>query len=118
MKILVDENIPATTVTELRQRDHDVLDIRGTSDQGMTDQQLWQKAIEQKRLLITTDKGFSEHRDGQHYGLLIIRLKQPTRAKIHQRVLQALHRYPAREWPGLMVIMRDAFQSTWKSHHQ
>jgi len=34
MKIIVDENIPATTVTELRVQDYDVLDIRGTSDQG------------------------------------------------------------------------------------
>ena len=118
MKIIVDENIPATTVTDLREQGHDVLDIRGTSDQGMTDQALWQKTLEEKRLMITTDKGFAEHRDEQHYGLLIVRLKQPSRVKIHQRVLQALKRYSAEQWPGLMVVMRDRFQSTWKSHHK
>jgi hypothetical protein len=32
MKIIVDENIPVSTVTELRQQSHDVLDIRGTGD--------------------------------------------------------------------------------------
>ncbi len=116
MKILVDENMPATTVTELREQGHDVLDIRGTTDQGMNDQDLWQKAVQGQRLLITTDKGFAEHRDEQHYGLLIIRLKQPSRAKIHQRVMQALKRYSANQWPGLMIVMRDTFQSTWKSH--
>lgn len=116
MKILVDENIPATTVTDLREQGHDILDIRGTSDQGMSDQELWQKAVREKRLLITTDKGFVEHRDDRHYGLLIIRLKQPSRVKIHQRVFQALKHYPANQWPGLMVVMRDTFQSTWKSH--
>ena len=118
MKILVDENIPASTVTELREQGHDVLDIRGTSDQGMADQELWQKAVQEQRLLITTDKGFAEHREDRHYGLLIIRLKQPSRVKIHERVLQALRRYAANQWPGLMVVMRDAFQSTWKSHHK
>ena len=118
MKIIVDENIPTTTVNELREQGYDVLDIRGTSDQGMTDQKLWQKAVQEKRLLITTDKGFAEHRDDQHYGLLIICLKQPTGAKIHQRVLQALKRYTARQWPGLMVVVRDAFQSNWKSHNK
>lgn len=118
MKILVDENIPATTVTELREQGNDVLDIRGTSEQGMDDQQLWQKSIQERRLLITTDKGFAEHREEQHYGLLIIRLKQPSRAKIHQRVFQALRRYEANQWPGLMVVMRDSFQSSWKSHHK
>ena len=116
MKILVDENIPATTVSALREQGHDILDIRGTSDQGMADLELWQKALREKRLLITTDKGFAEHRDERHYGLLIIRLKQPSRAKIHQHVLQALKRFPASQWPGLMVVMRDTFQSTWKSH--
>ncbi len=59
MKILVDENIPTTTVTELREQGHDVLDIRGTSEQGMADRQLWQKAVQEQRLLITTDKGFA-----------------------------------------------------------
>jgi predicted nuclease of predicted toxin-antitoxin system len=118
MKILVDENIPATTVTELREQGYDTLDVRGTNEQGMSDKELWQKAVRQKRLLITTDKGFSEHRDEQHYGILIIRLKQPSRIKIHQRILQALKRFTTDQWPGLMVVMRDTFQSTWKSHNR
>jgi predicted nuclease of predicted toxin-antitoxin system len=84
----------------------------------MSDKQLWQKAVKQERLLITTDKGFAENRDERHYGILIIRLKQPSRIKIHQRVLQALKRHAANQWPGLMVVMRDTFQSTWKSHHK
>ena len=115
MKVLVDENIPKATVVELREQGHDVIDIRGTEDQGLTDKALWQKAIKEERLLITTDKGFAEHRGERHYGLLIIRLKQPTRIKIHQRVLQALKHYTVTEWPGLMVVMRDTFQSSWKS---
>lgn len=118
MKILVDENIPATTVTELREQGHDVIDIRGTSEQGMADQQLWQKAVQEQRLMITTDKGFAEHREEPHHGLLIIRLKQPSRGKIHQRVLQALRRHSSDQWPGLMVVMRDSFQSTWRSRHK
>ena len=40
MKILVDENIPAAMVTELRNQGYDVLDIRGTIEQGMDDQRL------------------------------------------------------------------------------
>ena len=40
MKIFVDENIPSRTVEELRRLGHDVLDIRGTSDQGIDDDKL------------------------------------------------------------------------------
>lgn len=53
MRILVDENTSIITVHELREMRHDVPDIRGRVRQGM---------------LVTTDKGFSEHRDEQHCG--------------------------------------------------
>jgi predicted nuclease of predicted toxin-antitoxin system len=79
MKVLVDENIPLITVEELRLKGFDVIDIRGSAEQGITDEVLWQKAQQEKRIFITTDKGFSVHRDEKHNGILIVRLKQPTR---------------------------------------
>ena len=118
MKILVDENIPLMTVNELRLKGFDVIDIRRTPEKGMADEELWQRVQEEKCLLITTDKGFSIYRDEAHYGILIIRLKQPSRLKIHHRVMQAIMRYPEKEWPGLMVVMRDSVQSTWKTHQK
>ena len=99
MKIFVDENIPLMTVRELRKQGNNVTDIRGTEDQAITDEVLWQKAQKEKCLLITTDKGFSNYREEPHHGILIIRLKQPNRQKIHQSVMQALKRYSEREWP-------------------
>ncbi|MBU1194547.1 MAG: DUF5615 family PIN-like protein [Proteobacteria bacterium] len=118
MKIFVDENIPLATVKELVLQGHDVVDIRGTDDQGITDEKLWQKTQELRCLLITTDKGFAAHREDPHHGILIIRLKQPSRQKIHQRVFQALKRHTPEQWPGLMVVMRDAVQSSWKAHYK
>ena len=115
MKIFVDENIPLMTIRELSEKGFEVIDIRGTSDQGMTDEELWLKAQKEQCLLITTDKGFSYYRDEEHYGILIIRLKKPTRLKIHQRVIRAITKYSEKEWPGLMVVMRDIVQSSWKS---
>lgn len=115
MRIFVDENIPLMTVKELRSKGFDVSDIRGTPIEGITDAELWQIVQKEKRLLITTDKGFSSQRNESHHGILIIRLKQPTRLELHQRVMQAINKYSADEWPGLMVIMRDAVQSSWKS---
>ena len=40
MKIFVDENIPIKTVKFLREIGHNVKDIRGTSDQGISDEEL------------------------------------------------------------------------------
>ena len=118
MKVLVDENIPLMTVAELRLKGFDVIDIRGGAEQGITDEVLWQKAQQEKRLFITTDKGFSIYRDEAHNGILIVRLKQPTRLKIHQRVMQAITKYSEQQWHGLMVVMRDVVQSSWKSRQK
>jgi predicted nuclease of predicted toxin-antitoxin system len=114
MNIFVDENIPLMTVRALREAGHDVLDIRGTADQGMKDPPLWEMAQAAGRLLITTDKGFAQRRDERHHGLLIVRLRQPNRQKIHERVLRAMGDVPESEWRGLTVVMRDAVQSVWR----
>ena len=115
MKIFVDENIPFITVKELRSKGFDVKDIRGTPSEGIPDEELWEIVQKEERLLITTDKGFSNQRNEPHHGIIIIRLKQPTRAKIHQRTIQAISKYSEGEWPGRMVIMQDVVQSTWQA---
>ena len=115
MRVCVDENIPLATVAELRALGHDVLDIRGTTDQGAPDDLLWELAQKDGRLLITTDKGFVRHRSESHKGILIVRLRQPNQQKIHDRVMRALGQFAEDEWPGLLVVMRDAVQSVWRA---
>lgn len=114
LRILVDENIPAMTVAALRQAGHDVADLRGTMLEGSSDEALWVKAQGEKRLLITTDKGFATQRDLPHHGILIVRLRQPNRHRIHARVVGALADFPEEEWPGLLVVMRDVVRTSWR----
>jgi len=59
MKILVDEDIPLMTVKALPNAGHEVIDIRGTIEAGMTDDALWRKAQIEKALMVTTDKEFT-----------------------------------------------------------
>jgi len=114
MKIFVDENIPLMTVQVLCEEGHDVLDIRGTPNKGMEDEALWNMIQREERLLVTTDKGFTQYRNDSHHGILIIRLRQPNRQKIHQRVMQAINQFKAEDWSGLLVVMRDVVQSSWR----
>ena len=113
MKVLVDENIPLTSVRRLRQMGHDVLDIRGTTNEGISDEVLFKKACDEKRLLITTDRDFASFRDGKHYGILIIALRKPNRQKINKRVVEALEQFSDDQWSDLLVVMRDRTMSTW-----
>jgi predicted nuclease of predicted toxin-antitoxin system len=115
MKILVDENIPNITVATLRTAGHDVLDIRGTPRQGISDEELWTLAQTEGRMFVTTDKGFSEHRDEQHHGILIVRLRQPNEQRLHARVMAAFEQFPQTRWPHLLVVMRDQVQSTYQA---
>ena len=115
MKIFVDENIPLMTVAELLELSHDVMDIRGTENEGMTDEEIWKLIQREGRLLITTDKGFVQKRHEIHSGILIIRLKQPNRLKIHNKVMKAINCFREDEWSGLTVVMQDIFHSVWKA---
>jgi predicted nuclease of predicted toxin-antitoxin system len=73
MKILVDENIPRMTVDRLRELGHDVADIRGSGEEGLSDPDLWLRATAEERLLITTDKGFTQYRATAEWpGLLVV----------------------------------------------
>ena len=76
---------------------------------------LWEMAQREERLLITTDKGFTQYRYARHHGVLIVRLRRPNRYKIHQRIMHAMVQFAEREWPGLLVVMRDVAQSTWRA---
>lgn len=114
MRILVDENIPGRTIASLRAMGHEVLDIRGTGEQGIPDETLWEKAVREQALLITTDKGFSGYRNHLHQGILIVRLRQPNTERIHQRILQAMAQFDVAVWPGMTVVMRDQVQSVYR----
>lgn len=111
MRILVDENIPRATVAELIALGHDVFDVRGTDLQGIQDDELWELAQSEQRLLITSDKEFSSHRTEDHFGILVVRLRQPNRQSIHERVLAVMRSLPERDWPGSLVVVRDSVMS-------
>ncbi len=102
-------------VSALQTMGHDVLDIRGTQRQGMFDDELWTLAQTEQRILVTTDKGFAEHRDEPHCGILVIRLKQPNEQRIHARILAASRQLTESDGPGLRLVMRDAVQSVHRA---
>jgi predicted nuclease of predicted toxin-antitoxin system len=117
MKILVDENIPLSTVEALRAMQHDILDLRSTTQEGAPDETLWHISDIEQRLLITTDKGFARRVSRPHSGLLIITLRQPNRQKIHERILLALSQVEAQGWRNRTVLMRDTVQTTRYFHN-
>ncbi len=68
MKMLVDENIPLITVQALRNLEHDVRAMHDLARKGTADADVWRMCQQEARLFISTDKGFAQRRDEQHYG--------------------------------------------------
>jgi hypothetical protein len=65
----------------------------------------------ERRLLITTGKGFLKNRHQKHPGILVIRLRQPNESKIHDRAMLAMRTIREEEWPGMAIVMRDQTQN-------
>ena len=107
MKVLADENVPLMTINELRRQGHDVRDIHKAEQKGLLDTEVWARAQEESRLLITTDKSFAQYRGINQCSVLIIRLHQPNRYRIHERVMWAVGHFPEAEWRGMIVTVQD-----------
>ena len=114
MAIVVDEHVPRKTVTSLQHAGHEVLDVRSTEAQGSTDEELWNFCQLHHGLLITSDRYFESRRFDDHFGILVIRLSSPNRARLHDRIMEMLDRIPEHEWPGLLVVARNAAVSLWR----
>jgi predicted nuclease of predicted toxin-antitoxin system len=113
VRILVDENIPLMAIEQLRLSGHNIADVRGTLKEGSPDEFLFKKACDESRLLITTDRGFASYRNREHYGILIVALRRPNRQNITTHIVDAIKQFPADQWRGLLVVMRDRAMSTW-----
>ena len=111
MKILVDENVPRRTVRRLIEQGHDVKDLRSTAQQDLEDAALWELAQREKRLLISTDRGFLGFRDSAHSGMLVVLLRRPDRLAIHGRIMGILEQFAPDQWPGMTVKARDDVHS-------
>jgi predicted nuclease of predicted toxin-antitoxin system len=113
VKIFIDENIPRMTAQALQDAGHDVKDIRGTTSEGIEDEEIWTMVTQEKRILLTTDKGFSQYRNKNQPGILIILLSKPNRTILHQKAMKGLFQFTEKEWEGKIVVVRDTVQSIW-----
>lgn len=59
MKMFANENLFKPIIDFLRSRGHDVLSIRESGLSGISDDEVYQRACKEKRVIITMDKDFS-----------------------------------------------------------
>jgi len=110
MKIKLDENLPAELVDLLSVRQHDVHTVPGEQLTGRNDDAIFPAAFAENRLLITQDLDFSDIRrfkPGTHPGIVLIRLRDPNRRKLIERMKQMLQEENIETWAACFVVIGD-----------
>lgn len=110
MRILLDENLPASLVEALRALGHDVEHVYTKDLSGRPDPDVRAVAEAEDRFLIMQDKRFADTRSfipGTHPGVLFVRLKRPGRRAVRAKVIDAFQREDVESWRGCFVVLTD-----------
>ena len=110
MKIKRDENLPAELADLFAAAHHDVHTVLGESLAGRDDPTIFGAAASEGRILVTQDLDFSDLRQfkpGTHAGVVLIRLRDPSRRRLIARVRQVLASESLESWAGFFVVISD-----------
>lgn len=108
MHLLVNENVTATVIRELRQRGHDVLSVK-ESMRSEQDDVILARAQTEKRIVVTHDKDFGELafrcQLPASCGVILFRLSGSDRDTDNERVLEAIE--SRADWAGHFSVVTD-----------
>jgi predicted nuclease of predicted toxin-antitoxin system len=110
MKIKLDENLPLALAERLRKLGHDVDTVPQEGLSGRDDATIWPATQAARRFFITQDLDFSDVRKylpGTHMGLLLIRLNEPGRLALTEKVAMLFESEPVDTWQQSFVVVTD-----------
>lgn len=111
MKIKLDENMPCDRLLASGFVDDiDTVEQEGLA--GSDDATVWEAAQREGGFLITQDLDFADMRSftpGTHHGVLLVRLRAPSRRRLNERLEFLLGRRDEFEsWRGCFVVATDS----------
>jgi predicted nuclease of predicted toxin-antitoxin system len=110
VRIKLDENLPAALVGILAAAGHDVDSVPSEGLAGQQDPVVWRAAQDASRFFITQDLDFSDirrYQPGTHHGLLVVRLAEPSRSRLIERVRHLFVTESVATWRRCFVIVTD-----------
>lgn len=110
MRIKLDENLPASLVPQLAAFGHDVDTVPDEGFAGHSDAEVFDAAQRDRRFLITQDLDFSDVRKfapGTHEGILLLRMPQPGRGALRDRVHALFTSEDVATWAGCFIVATD-----------
>lgn len=110
MKIKLDENMPSQLAGMLAGLGHDVETVMQEDLAGHPDADIWERAQQEGRFLITQDLDFSDikrFRPGTHQGLLLVRLRNPGRSNLSRKIRTLFETEKTSSWEKCFVVVTD-----------
>ena len=110
MKIKLDENLPGDLADVLRLLNHDVETVPQESLAGRDDPTIFLAPVREDRMLITQDLDFSDVRKfkpGTHPGIVLVRLRDPSRRRLIERIRQVVESTDIEKWARCFVVISD-----------
>ncbi len=110
MKIKLDENLPSRLIHILAEMGYDVDSVPKEMLEGHVDSRIWKAAQKAGRFLITQDLDFSDIRlfaPGTHHGLMLIRLRNPGRNALVERIKSIFQTEDVTCWKGCLVVVTE-----------
>ena len=110
MKLKLDENLPSGLVAILNSLGHQTDTVPQEGIAGRDDFVVWEAAQSAGRFLITQDLDFSDIRKfqpGTHHGLLLVRLHDPKRSALIQRIKYIFETQNVQSWSKCFVVVSD-----------
>lgn len=107
MRIKLDENLPSRLAARLATLGHEVRTVREEGMEGELDTTIWVAAQRETRFLITQDMDFSNaqrFKPGSHCGILLIRLRTPSRRALIERVEHLFREGDVADWSRCFVV--------------
>jgi predicted nuclease of predicted toxin-antitoxin system len=108
MRFLVNENVTATVIRELREQGHDVLSVKEAL-RSADDEAVLARAQADQRIVITHDKDFGELAFRSQLpascGVILLRLAGTSPGSDNQRALAALE--SRTDWAGHFSVVTD-----------
>jgi len=110
MKLLIDENIRREIVNFLQESGHDIMTVLSGSKNG----EIIQLATEEKRILLTHDKHFSDiflYPPENFYGIVRIKIHPPTVSSVIKALENLLNKISQSAIEKHLIILeKDGFR--------
>ncbi|MEN6337108.1 MAG: DUF5615 family PIN-like protein [Phycisphaerales bacterium] len=107
MRLLLDQDVYASTARFLTKRGHDVVRVAQFGLSQASDQRLLTTAQEQDRILITRDRDFGAlvFVNALGAGVLYLRMLPSTQDSVHNELARVLQSYSAEELKRAFVVI-------------